>query len=192
MTYEWLAQFGGESGLVLITDADAFRDWTGAVYDDDYRLDPDCDYARLMAVVFADDDEVEAAAIDAGIVWQMEDAGIAEVATGDRGLLIMRSWADDSGEPARAFAAGSAGQETEVTAGELQIASGRVAVVWAPVAGSDATLRGTQIDCPGMLNLGTVVPLPPGRYTAAYGSHEDDGWSCRWIRFDRQPGTDKP
>lgn len=186
MTYEWVGRFGGESGLVLITDAEAFRDWTGAVYDDDYQLDPDCDYARLMAIVFADDDEVDAASVGAGLAWQMEGGGVAEVATTEGGLLVMRSWADDDQDPApRDFVVGAEARTAErATTAELRVDSGEVTVVWSPVAASETTRRDMRLDTGGMLSIGMVAPLRPGRYTAACGFRHGDEWACRWIRLE--------
>ena len=201
--YEWVARVGGEGGPLLICSEASFAAWGGAVLDDDYELDPACDYARVLP---SDDEDLEAELVrfgadQTGLVWEMDGPGGADVAVGGDGLLVVRSWVRDSDAPRR-YAAGSAAREREWTVAELDLSGGQVAVVWAPVGAAEVTRSGDRLDLEHMVGVGAVVPLAPGRYRAACGWLEgtrgryapageqhgppvegDDDWSCRWLRL---------
>ncbi len=104
----------------------------------------------------------------------------------------MRSWVDE--DPQR---------DDEERGGEFTIASGKVIVVWSPVAPFDLdgikspeallALGGdgpAKLHTPGIRGIGTVVTIKPGRYAVTQSSYEtpddvDPSWSCRWCRLKR-------
>ncbi|GAA1551423.1 hypothetical protein GCM10009827_085020 [Dactylosporangium maewongense] len=206
--YEWVARVGGEGGPLLVCAEASFAAWGGAVLDDDYELDPACDYARAHAVLYpSDDDEFEAGLVrfgadQVGLVWEMDGPGGADVAVGGDGLLVVRSWVRNSDAPRR-YAAGPAARERERPVAELELSGGQAAVVWAPVDAGEATRTDNRLNLEHMLGVGAVVPLAPGRYRASCGWLEgrrgryapaeeqhgppvegnDDDWSCRWLRL---------
>ncbi|GIE30611.1 hypothetical protein Ait01nite_036560 [Actinoplanes italicus] len=59
MLHSWISRAGSEGGPLLICDADEFTAWTRVIHDDDWQHDPACDLARAIAVLYADDDELE-------------------------------------------------------------------------------------------------------------------------------------
>ncbi|MET7418833.1 hypothetical protein [Dactylosporangium sp. NPDC005555] len=215
----WLARVGGEGGPLLICAADAFAAWGGAVLADDHELDPGCDLARATTVLYpSDDDEFDAGLVrfgdggkHTGLVWEMDGPGTAEVAaTGDGGLLVMRSWVRNADGPRR-YVTTPVARARELPVAGLDLPTGRVAIVWAPVAATDVTglpdgrsnAGPTALDLEHMLGVGTVLPLPSGayrvscgwldgtrgRYAPAEEQHgppvpgNDDDWSCRWLRL---------
>jgi hypothetical protein len=211
---EWLAKVGCEGGPLLVCDASAFAAWGGAVLDEDYELDPACDLHRANAVLYpTDDEEYEAGFVHfgpsgarAGLVWEMDGAGVAEVAAGDGGLLVMRSWVRNTDAPHR-YVTGPAAPRRELPVGDLDVPGGRLAVVWAPVGAAEA--GPLPPDGPATLDLdhihgvGALLPVRPGRYRVSRGSlhgtrgqyapleeqygppvaGNDDDWSCRWLRL---------
>ncbi|GIE76781.1 hypothetical protein Aph02nite_27310 [Actinoplanes philippinensis] len=213
--YRWVARVAGEGGPLLVCEAGAFADWTGAVHDEDWRLDPACDLARAEAVLYADDDEAEAGLLPfgpsgrhTGLIWEMEGGGVAEIATaGGASLLIMRSWVDRDDDGPRDHVTGAAARDQErPLPGDLDLPSGRVAVVWAAAPAAevaappaDAALDPpVRLSLPGILGVGAMLALRPGRYRVSHGSHDgaagrfapagrpgDGDRSCRWVRLDR-------
>lgn len=213
--YSWVARMGGEGAPLLVCDADAYAAWGGAVLSPDYELDPGCDFSRANAVLHPEDDELEAALVrfgaddeHTGLLWEMDGPGAADVATGDDGFLIMRSWVRDSEAPRR-FVTGPAARGRETPVADLVIGSGHLAVVWAPVGAAEFSpfeeLRAgdspVRLDLDHILGVGTLLRIRPGTYRATCGWHDgtrgryapsaetdhsgdaDDDWSCRWIRF---------
>jgi transposase-like protein len=163
---------------------------------------PDTEYARACAALQGD-----AAMLGASsLAWELEGAGIADVArANDGGFLLMRSWLDEAGErerEARDHAAAPPAEEEEEV-GTLTFPTGRVAVVWAPIEATAVVRKAAhenlaevlrqacdlappvQLNQTGMLNVGSLLNIPPGEYRVTCGSHEEDEWSCRWIRFFR-------
>jgi hypothetical protein len=164
---------------------------------------PDTDYARACEAL-----EGDAAVVtfgpggsSHGLVWELEGAGTADVAQGSDSFLLMRSWVDGDGKfenAARDCALRSTDQEQEVATAAFP--SGRVAIVWAPVASSDITARTAtsaavpltessdmspplQLNQPGINGVGLLLRVTPGTYRVLCGAHEDDEWACRWARF---------
>lgn len=221
MLHSWFARVGCEGGPLLLCDAEAFAAWGGAVLDDDYELDPACDLHRATNVLHpSDDEELEAGAVrfgpherHTGLVWQMDGAGTAEVATaGDTGVLVMRSWVRNTDAPHR-YTTGPAAPSRERPAGGLDLPSGRLAVVWAPVAAADVTGLDSptvpaRLDVDHLVGIGTLLRVRPGRYLVRHGSLEgtrgryapaeehhgppvpagDADWSCRWLRLTHTGG----
>jgi hypothetical protein len=270
-SFRWVARVGSEGGPLLVCAADAFTAWTGAIFDDDWELDPACDLARANAVLYADDDERDAAPIrfgpdgqSAGVIWEMEGAGIAEIAvagsspagsgaagtegagsggsgtegagsggsgTGvagidgagttdaevagvgiatvrEHGLLVMRSWVDaDAHDGPRRYVTGSDGRAAECHVADLDLPTGRIAVVWAATCAGDvadlaskaagALDEPVRLNSPGIRGVGAFLRVTPGRYRVRHGFHDgaagryapedgsgDGDWSCRWLRLD--------
>ncbi|MFC4066583.1 hypothetical protein [Actinoplanes subglobosus] len=220
--YSWVARTGNEGGSLLVCGAEAFADWTGGVFDEDWQLDPACDQARAEVVLHPDDDEVEAGLLEfgperrhTGLVWQMDGAGTAEIAVdADRtSLLVMRSWVGADHDGPRRHVTGSAARDHH-TVGEIDLPSGRIAVVWAATpadevidlpaalaAGRDTPIK---LDLPGLVGIGALLPIRPGRYRIGHGDHQGaDGryapagpatgqgdWSCRWLRLVHHTDTE--
>ncbi|WP_113704958.1 hypothetical protein [Nonomuraea lactucae] len=214
--YVWLAKVGCEGGPLLVCEVDAFAAWGGAVLTPEYELDPGCDLSRANAVLYPSDEEefetglVRFGADDqhTGLVWEMDGQGLAEVATsGDDGFLVMRSWVRNTDAPHR-YAAGPAARNKETPTAELDLQTGRVAVVWAPVGATEvgpfstieettAGLRAlTEQDSPVKLDLddlrgvGTLLRVRPGRYQVSRGLHE--GTRGRYAPFEEQYGPPVP
>jgi hypothetical protein len=236
MLYSWITRVGSEGGPLLICDADEFTAWTGAIHDDDWQLDPSCDLARANAVLYAGDDELDAAPIlfgpgdrHAGLLWEMDGAGVAEIATATasanagpaepsgpaatetRGLLIMRSWVNaDAHDAPRRYVTGLDARAVERTVADLDVPTGRIAVVWAATGAGEVADLATRtagaldepmrLDVHGIRGVGALLRVAPGRYQASHGIHDgmdgryapangtgDGDWSCRWLRLDRQP-----
>ncbi|BEL03329.1 hypothetical protein Q0Z83_015200 [Actinoplanes sichuanensis] len=202
----WVARIGNEGGPLLICAAETFDDWTGAVFDAEWQLDPACDLARAEAVLSPDDDEEEAGLLrfgpdgrHSGLVWQMDGGGVAEIATTGDGLLIMRSWVGREHEGPRRHVTTPGARIGEVDDGEIDLPTGRVAVVWAAAPAAEVVRSSPdQLDLPELLNIGALTSVPPGRYRIGHGHHDGaDGryapagppvggdHSCRWIRLER-------
>ena len=158
---------------------------------------PDTDYARACENL----DDVASVPLGdvTGLVWSLQGPGTARVGCGKDGFVLLRTWLDDEGRRERDARKLVYETTDEADAGTIAFASGRVAIVWAPVAAADlvalganvaASLRAAadlnppvQLNLRAILGVGTLVRVPPGDYRATYGAHKADDWSCRWLRF---------
>jgi hypothetical protein len=145
----------GEGGPLFLVDRVAVEDWSGSDGDG-------ADYARVMALPNLTG-RFELRSGEGAIAWEMEGAGTAtlyRVRVGD--LVLQRDW---TASPAVLEPAPEA-----TVLGDLEIASGSLVVMWAPVAWSDlwdppAVSDAGPLSMPTMLNVGVQVAVPPGRYT---------------------------
>ncbi|MEU9336794.1 hypothetical protein AB0D49_27125 [Streptomyces sp. NPDC048290] len=180
--YMWTSStVGSLGGPLLVCDLAAFPEWGGAVHDSAYALLPGCDYARALAAVHTDDDDLEAALLGfgdgtehVGLVWEMDGEGRAEVALSPSrgaaaggsesdGFLLLRSWLPSgrSAAPRRRAAGASAAEESDM--GEVVFPSGRAVVAWAAVGadetGSYATPQERAATLGALARLHPPVPL---------------------------------
>ena len=167
---------------------------------------PDSDYSRACDDLEGDVESVPVGE-GHGLVFDLEGAGLGDLfyASGGSELLLSRSWVNNSkGEnAAKAFVSKDRSGEVDAEL-ELELTSGTAAVVWAPVAAQDllresaeqddveavlahaAKLRApVRLHMPGILGVGSLATLVPGRYRAHIGVHEADEWTVRWLRLAR-------
>lgn len=175
------------------------------------ELEPRSEYDASWQAHEEDEGWVHAYGKDArALFWDIRGGGVVDVGVAPSGdeVLLVRSWlsgerATEAAEEAavRARACSSAGPEVHV--GEIVVESGRLAVVWSPVApfdltgvdGSEAIAALGESGPPPRLatslisGLGTVVRVEPGRYEASVATTADDGvertWKARWCRLTR-------
>jgi hypothetical protein len=165
---------------------------------------PDTDYARACDALEGDSAIVSYGTNGAakGVVWELEGAGTARIALSKDGFLLMRSWLDEKGKHDRDARKCAASATEEEVGGEITFATGRLGIVWAPVAPKQLVVEGdpasalraaadllppVQLNQAFILNVGTLARVRPGLYRFACGAHEEEGWRCRWIRFTALP-----
>lgn len=151
--------------------------------------------------------------VGAGLFWEMEGGGTAEVAMSEDGreLVLVRSWlsgdnATVDAERDEVHALIASRPEPQRLDAHLSVTSGRVIAAWSPIAPFDlanvkdrAALE-SIIDAQRVVSLDTDVfgrialgfPLTPGRYRASVGRHDSELWSCHWCRLTVAESPDTP
>lgn len=150
--------------------------------------------------------------VGAGLFWEMEGGGTAEVAMSvdGRELVLVRSWlsGDDAtvdAERDEVHALIASRPEQQRLDAHLSVTSGRVIAAWSPMAPfdlanvKDSAALESLIDAQRVVSLDTDVfgrialgfTLTPGRYRASVGRHDAERWSCHWCRLTLAEGRDR-
>lgn len=186
------------------TDADGF----GFVRDDGRRftaeLAPTSAYDEAWQAATGAAWEHPLGPLGAGLFWEMEGGGTADVAmSGDgRELVLVRSWlsgdeATADAECAEVLALIAARPEEESPDAHLSVASGIVIAAWSPMAPFDlanvkdsaalkasiAAQRVVSLGSDALCGIALGFTLTPGRYRASVGRHDSERWSCHWCRL---------
>ncbi|WP_051799562.1 hypothetical protein [Catenuloplanes japonicus] len=189
----WVGRASSQGGPLLVCEADAYAEWTGATFTDALELEPGCDLARAQAALFPDDDELDAAVVPfgdgrTGIVWNMDGEGTADVGTTEDGFVIARSWSGRTGHRDHVASEHAAAEEQHVL--NVTTGDGDLVVVWAPVpVGEVGDFRTPEraraalhalaalhppvsLHLEHLLGVGTVLRTTPGSYAVTVGWHK--------------------
>jgi hypothetical protein len=144
------------------------------------------------------------------LFWDIQGGGVADVGISEARdeIVLARSWLSGEDETEKqeedevhAHAAKPRADEEKVA--EVAIPSGRMVVIWSPIAPfqlegikgpKELSALGEKGDPPELATdmiagLGTVIRVKPGRYAVTVGCTDDEEeevereWSARWCRL---------
>lgn len=144
------------------------------------------------------------------LFWDIQGGGVADVGISESRdeIVLARSWLSGEDETEKqeedeVHAHAAKPRDDEEKVAEVSIPSGRMVVIWSPIAPfqlegvagpAELAALGETGDPPELATdmiagLGTVIRVKPGRYVATVGSTDDEeeeverSWSARWCRL---------
>ena len=163
-----LGYINTEGGPLLIADAAVAKFWEGTYGDG-------ADYKRACKV-FDDEPDVEGGAINinnqAGLLWEMDGAGTADVFMSDH-LVIVRTWPTDQSENTTPSLLANEPLQNSFELGNLTVDTGAIAVFWAAENGKNIQpLKVPPIKTAIPHNSGLITRVDNGTYSCLHDEVE--------------------
>ncbi len=164
----YLDSVDSEGGPFLLADATDARNWQGTEGDGS-------DYERIDDILL---DGMPAAMIPLGdgqaLLWEPDGPGTGDVYYKDGRFMLLRVWINNPSDLNAVDALSDLPLVNATHLGELEIASGTVAVLWTPESGESISLLddvSTNSQSPGGAETdfsGLLVRVPKGRYSCLH------------------------
>lgn len=175
-----IGSVSSEGGPLLLADANTARLWHGVEEDGS-------DYKRACSLPdsFSNPGGPLLIGQDYGIIWRLGGAGTAHVfANSENQFLLVRAWLHSNSIESLFELAGVAMQQSSAF-GELEIASGILAILWATESGEciktlDVSVSIRPSGIMATESAGLLVSVPKGCYTCIHDEVQlPDGQSAR-------------